>query len=332
MKSVNKKLSIIIPVHNEEDNLPHLYRALNKICADLPILCDFFFVDDGSYDNSLVALHKLAKKDKRIHIIELSRNFGKEVAVTAGLHAATGDAAMIMDADMQHPINLIPEFVAKWLKGADIVIGVRKSYGTTRAKKINSWLFYKLLNSMAEVKVKPNATDFRLLDRIVINEFNKFSERNRITRGLIDWLGFKREYVYFDAAKRLHGKANYGIIKLFRLAINSFVGLSLFPLRLAGYIGVIITIIASALGIFIFTEKYILHDPLKYHISGSAALADMNMLLIGVVLMSLGLVALYIANIHSEVINRPLYVVRKHHYFEEIGILQQTNNLSSETE
>jgi dolichol-phosphate mannosyltransferase len=214
---------------------------------------------------------------------------------------------------LQHPPDLIPEFVHKWERGAEIVIGLRlpTKKHTSVAKRAFSKLFYGMLRRMTKTQVIPNATDYRLLDRSVIEEFNRFTERNRLTRGLIDWLGFSPSFVYFHPPRRLHGKATYSYRKLFELAVSSFVSMSLVPLKLGGYVGVIITAISLPLGIFIFIEKYILHDPLGLMFSGPATLAVILMFLIGLVLIGQGLMALYIANIYGEVVNRPLYVVRR---------------------
>lgn len=306
-------ISVIVPVYNEEKNIPLLYKQLAEQFKKLKDYeFELVFIDDGSHDATMRKIGQISRKDKRVRGIEFTRNFGKETATTAGLNAARGKAAIMLDADLQHPVAILPEFISKWQKGAEIVVGVRRRYKKeSLQKRLNSWLFYKIMNSIAEVKVVPRATDYRLLDRAVIDEFNRFSERNRITRGLIDWLGFRRDYVYFDSPKRLHGKAGYSFAKLIRLALHSFVSLSLFPLRLAGWLGIIITFISGSLGLFILIEDQILGDPLELNFSGPAILAIVNMFLVGIVLMSLGLIALYIANIHSEVINRPLYVVRK---------------------
>jgi len=218
----------------------------------------------------------------------------------------------MIDADLQHPPELIYEFLAKWKHGAEIVIGVRnKNQNENFIKKTGSYCFYKIINKISDTKITPFATDYRLLDRIVIKEFNKFTEKNRITRGLIDWLGFKRDYIYFNANQRAHGKASYCYLKLFKLAINSIVSLSLFPLKIAGYSGIFITLFAGLLGIFIIIEKYIFNDPWNLNFSGPAILAVIILFLVGIILGCLGLIALYIASIHNETINRPLYVIRK---------------------
>jgi len=309
----NKKvISLVVPLYNEETNLKLLHKALDKAVAKLPYRFEMIFIDDGSIDGSGEELRKLATKDNRIKIIEFVRNFGKEVATTAGLNHAQGAAAILIDADLQHPPDLIPEFVEKWKAGAEVVVGVR------RGKEHTSWLkslagrwFYRILNAMSPTKVIPMATDYRLLDRAVIDEFNRFTEHSRMTRGLIDWLGFRRDFVYFEAAKRQYGQAKYSFRKLFGLAVQSFVALSLFPLKAAGYAGVIITLMSGFFGLFILINKYALNDPWHLNFSGSAILAVIILFMVGVILMALGLMALYIAHIHAEVANRPLYVVRK---------------------
>lgn len=273
---------------------------------------ELMLVDDGSSDESDRALAELAQTNSRVKPIVFSRNFGKEMAMSAGLMNAHGQVAIILDGDLQHPPELLPEFLQRWEQGAEVVVGVRKTnQGEGMIKRVGSWLFYRIMKHIAEIDLLPNATDFRLLDRAVIDEFNRFTERNRMTRALIDWLGFKRAHVYFDAPRRADGQAGYSIRKLVRLATASFVSLSLFPLKLAGYLGVIIIIVATGFGGFMVIDKYVLHDPWGFDFSGTGLLAIMILFLVGVVLACLGLIALYIAHIHSEVINRPMYIVRK---------------------
>jgi polyisoprenyl-phosphate glycosyltransferase len=218
----------------------------------------------------------------------------------------------MLDADLQHPPSAIPEFLAKWENGAEVVVGVRKENNRgSWLKSASSWFYYKIINKISETSIVPDATDFRLLDRIVIDEFNKFSERNRMTRALIAWLGFRREYILFDSPARVHGKAAYSTTKIIKLALISFVSMSLLPLKLAGYLGIIVTVGSGLLGLFIFFDKYIWGDPFGFSFSGPASLAILNTFFIGIVLSCLGLIALYVGNIHGEVIGRPMYVIRK---------------------
>jgi polyisoprenyl-phosphate glycosyltransferase len=309
---MKKVISIVVPVHNEEKNVPILYSELVRVFSLLPNYdYEILFVDDGSTDSSWEEMEKLHNKDNRVKPIQFARNFGKELATTAGIHHATGHAVKIIDADLQHPPQLIPLFIEKWEKGADIVIGIRKSNKKEGPiKKLGSYMFYKLFSAISDTPIIPQGTDFRLMDRKVINEFNKFSEKERITRGLIDWLGFKRDFVEFDAPPRMHGEASYSPLKLLKLAFSSFVSHSMLPLKLAGYLGFAIVCISGPLGLFIFIEKYLLDDPWGLNFTGPAILAVIIVFLVGIILACLGLIALYIANIHIEVTNRPLYVIR----------------------
>jgi dolichol-phosphate mannosyltransferase len=311
-----KTISIIIPAYNEEKNIRPIYDALQKVFKSVSgqYLFELVFINDGSLDNTIGELEKLSAIDERVKYLDFSRNFGKEVATTAGINTCQGDACIMIDSDLQHPVELIPDFIAQWEKGFDVVVGIRnKNKSDSFFKIIGSGIFYKIINEIAEIEIIPNATDFRLLDRIVIEEFKKFKEKERMTRALIDWLGFRRTYIYFNANDRLHGTASYSFWKLFKLALNSFISLSLFPLKLAGYLGTTITLFSGLAGAYILIGKYFLHTQFASTFSDSENLAIMIVFLVGIILMSLGLMALYIANIHGEVISRPLYVVRKKH-------------------
>lgn len=307
-------ISIIVPVYNEAPNIPLLHEEIVKHVSGLPYSFEFVFVDDGSRDNSAEAIHKLADKqqNEQLQLIELSRNFGKEAAVSAGLQAAKGDAAIILDADLQHPPKLIGNFIQKWRTGAEVVVGV-KNYGKSESwlKRTSSDLFYNLLRPISETEITPHAADYRLLDRRVINAFTEMHEHNRLTRGLIDWLGFKRDYVQFDVSPRANGVRSYTFRKLFILAMNSFTSYSLLPLRVASYLGYFMLALTIPGGMFLVIDTYLLKDPLGLHITSMGMLAVLILFLIGVVLVCMGFIALYIAHIHAEVINRPLYVIRE---------------------
>ncbi|HUC89993.1 MAG TPA: glycosyltransferase family 2 protein [Patescibacteria group bacterium] len=304
-------ISIVVPLYNEVLNVGPLHEEICVYTKKLPYNFEIIFVDDGSRDNSAIVVSKIAGKDKRVHLLRFSRNFGKEAATTAGLRAAKGDAAIIMDADLQHPPKLIGKFLKEWEAGKEVVVGVKK-YGkdVSWLKRKSSSFFYKILNSIAHTGITPHACDYRLIDRVVLDEFNKLTERNRMIRGLIDWLGFDRGYVYFVAPPRLNGEATYSYRKLIELAFNSFTAYSMMPLKLAGYMGVFTLLVSAPLGVFVIIERYILDDPLNLRITGTASLAIALLFLVGVVLASLGLVALYIARIYAEVVDRPLYVLR----------------------
>lgn len=311
-------ISVVVPVHNESENLSFLHKALGVALKEMPYRFELIFVDDGSKDESLLKLEALAQIDKRIRIIEFARNFGKEAAVSAGLHHAKGVAAVIMDADLQHPPSVIPRFIEKWQKGADVVTGIKTySKKISPFKRFPSWLFYKMITPGGVAVVKPNTTDFRLVTRKVIQSFNGMTERNRMTRALLDWLGFRQVYVRFNAPPRANGEASYGFRQLFKLALNCLTSHSMLPLQFAGYLGLVILLSAGALGVFMYIEKYILGDPYKLNFTGTAMLATLIVFLVGLVLVCLGLVSLYIARIHTEVANRPLYVVRRDTLYDQ---------------
>jgi len=311
---MKKLISIIIPAYNEEKNLEVLYNITTQTFVPLAGQYDYeiIFIDDGSLDGTSEVIQRMAVKDQRVKYIEFSRNFGKEMATSAGLDAASGDAAIMIDADLQHPVESIPLFLEKWQAGAEVVVGVRnKNKGEGWIKRIGSYFFYKIMDAISETKITPQATDFRLLDKKVILAFRRFTEHSRMTRGLIAWLGFKRDYVYFDARERASGQAGYSKSKLIKLALSSMIAHSLFPLRLAGYLGIIITLLFGTSGFLLFIAKYLFKNSFAMSFSGPAQLAILIVFLIGLVLACLGLVALYIANIQAEVANRPKYVIRK---------------------
>ena len=311
-KKAKKLISLIVPVYNEEANVLPMYEACKKAMNDVPSYnWELIFINDGSKDNSFAVLSQTALKDKRVKALDFSRNFGKEVALTAGIQNCSddADAAIFMDADLQHPPALIPQFIEKWEQGADIVASIRKATKKKAfIKDIGSKLFYWIMNKNADSPLTQNATDFKLIDKKVIAVLRKFTEHNRMFRGLIDWLGFKTEYIEFVAPERIHGEATYSLIKLTRLALNSMTSFSLFPLRVTGYFGIFIFSVSFILLCVMCVFRFILKSAMFSSISFVIVL---NTLVLGIVLMALGLIALYIGQIRDEVVNRPLYVIRE---------------------
>jgi len=308
-----KKISIVTPVHNEQESIRPFYDSCKKVLASKPYKFEIIFVDDGSVDKSVLKIESL-KPTKNIKpaLLQLSRNFGKEIALTAGLQHCRGDAAVLIDSDLQHPIESIPEFIDKWERGADVVVGVRQNISKESGfKTLASRLFHGTLERLSETKVVPGSTDFRLLDRQVINAFNSFTERRRTTRGLVDWLGFKREVVTYKEKPRQFGAPSYSYRKLVGLAVNSTLSYSIFPLKIAGYLGVVMLILSGLLGSFVVVEQLIMSDPMGLNFTGAAMLGIVILFMCGVIMTSLGLVSAYIAVIHSEAMGRPLYVVKE---------------------
>lgn len=309
-----KKISFIIPVYNEEDALLYFLEKLflPEIEKIKNYETEIILVDDGSCDNSLSIMSEFAKTKKLIKIIALSRNFGKESALAAGVLHADGDAIIILDADGQHPPRLIQNFIEKWENGADTVIGIRNKYNKHgMLQKIGSNFFYKIIHLMGNTYIISGSTDFRLLDRVVVDEYNKLTEHNRITRGLIDWLGFSRDFVYYESEKRYAGRPGYDMKKLIRLAIDSFISLSTTPLVIFGYAGGIITFFSMILGVFVIINQHIMGDPLGLKWNGAIQLSIFITFLVGLILISQAITALYISQIHAETKNRPLFIINK---------------------
>ncbi len=314
---MSKLISIVIPIHNEAKNIPEIYRQLEEVRIALKdrYVVEYVFVDDGSADTSSDILQGLVARDMQVRVIDFSRNFGKEAATSAGVHYAKGDAVVIMDADLQHPPSVIPSLVRAWEEGAEVVYTVRKAHGHHQLFRwVGSRVYYWLMQHATDLPVEPLSTDFRLLDRVVVNEFNKLTERGRVFRGIIDWMGFRRARVEFDSPKRLFGENTYTFRKLVGLFTSSITSFSMFPLRLTGYLGVMSIFFSSLFLAFIVVSQYLFG---WLYFSGPFIGAVVNMLLIGVVLSSIGLIALYIGNIHAEVVNRPLYIIRAKKNFSE---------------
>jgi glycosyltransferase involved in cell wall biosynthesis len=308
-KSSDFLLSVVVPLHNEAAGLTAFHASL--VTALQPFASyEILYCDDGSTDETAQVVRDLAATNSNIKLLCFSRNFGKENALTAGLTHAAGEAIITIDGDGQHPVELIPEFVAAWQAGNQVVIGVRKT-----TKEQSSWkqwqsrLFYKVFNKLSEQKLIPGSTDFRLIDRQVQQAFLQLNESDRITRGLIDWLGFKRHLITFTPKRRQHGEAAYSQRKLMVLAVNSFVSLTRTPLYLFGYLGVIITIFSFVLGLAVFVEQLLLGDPLQWNFTGTAMLGILILFLVGIVLLSQGILSLYISLLHNQSKQRPLYVI-----------------------
>jgi dolichol-phosphate mannosyltransferase len=305
------ELSVVVPVYNEANGIEEFHRQLKALLSDNGWSYEIIYVDDGSLDASSEIIDRLAKTDSTVHPLHLSRNFGKEISTTAGLHMSIGQASIMIDADGQHPIKLIPDFVHKWQAGTKVVVGVRTANRNEGIiKHYGSKLFYGLLKMLGVPNIIPGATDFRLIDRQVLTTFNKLTEHKRVTRALIDWLGFDREYIHFTANSREIGSASYSYKKLLHLAIDGFVSLSFTPLYLSGYLGMFITLSSFLAGLFVVIEKYFFHDPFKLGITGTALLAIFIMFLVGILLIGQGLLALYVARVYTEVQNRPLYILK----------------------
>ena len=309
---MGRLISVVVPVYDEEGGiLDFLDGQLLPVLSKLKYDAEVIIIDDGSKDKTLekIKSSKILNSGTLVNVIALTKNFGKEVALTVGLEAANGDAVIMIDADGQHPAEEIPRLIEKWEGGALIVTAVNS--GNTTKHRVRSGIYYKIMRAMGNKNVMPGAMDFRLLDRTVVDEFNQLTERNRLTRGLIDWLGFDQEYVKVKTRGRKNGKPTYSTKKLAGLALDSMVSSSRTPLVIFGYLGAFITIFSVIFGLFILIEQYIMSDPMNLDWSGAVAMSVFVSFLVGLVLVSQSITALYISQIHAEAKGRPLYVVNK---------------------
>lgn len=310
MKQASPLISIIVPLHNEATGLVRFHQALQAQLEALPAYAfEIIYCNDGSTDATLKTLHDLAKEQANVRVVSLSRNFGKEVAVTAGLRVADGLAAITIDGDGQHPVELLPEFITQWQNGSKVVVGVRSDQGqSSGVKRLGSRFFYRIMGVLTKATLQPNATDYRLIDRVIIEEFSLLTERNRITRGLIDWLGYEQSFVTFAAKPRLHDDPAYSSQKLLKLAIDSIVSHSSIPLYSVAILGVVVLPLSVLLGLVMVLDA-LLGDPFGWNVTGSGYLAVVLLFLSSIILMAQGVMGLYLTHIHSETQNRPLYVV-----------------------
>ena len=303
-----KRISFVLPVYNEEQVIDDFYLAITKgvekIIEDYHI--EFIFINDGSSDKTEEKLTLLHKKDKRVSIINFSRNFGHQMAITAGIDFASGDAVIVMDSDLQDPPAVALELISKWEEGFDVVYGVRKTRKDSAFKQLTARLFYKLINMLSEVAIPQNAGDFRLMDKKVVAELRKFRERGRFMRGLVSLVGFRQTGVLFDRPNRYAGETKYPFKKMLKLSIDAVTSFSTVPLTLISRLGFIVSGL-SFLGIlYALLMKFFFP---QVTVSGWTLLIIAIFFIGGVQMIMLGIVGTYIGKIYSEVKGRPLYIV-----------------------
>ncbi len=303
----NKLVSLVISAYNEEGSVSKLYQEILSAIKSLPVDFEFLFVDDGSTDKTRENILKLQKKDKRVKIVQLKRNFGHEIAMTAGMDYAKGDAVIFMDADLQHPPKYIPEMVKLWLSGKEIVLTKRvDNQDTSKFYKFCAKAFYYILNKVSDTKVMESAPDFRLLDRKYVDFLKGFNEQDRLFRGLLSWIMPNDNVAIIDfvSPPRFAGESKYNFFKSSKLAVNSVLQFSVLPLRLATFLGLITAFLAGLLGLYVFVEHFFLNKPTP----GYATIMVTVIFLGAVQLICLGILGEYIGKIHMEVKKRPLYM------------------------
>jgi dolichol-phosphate mannosyltransferase len=305
---VNIDISIIIPVYNEEKSISELYRRLRETVSQITESYEFIFVNDGSKDNSFGELLKLAEQDQHVFYINFSRNFGHQVAVTAGLDVCKGKAVVIIDGDLQDPPELIADLYKKYKEGYEVVYATRTHRkGEGMFKTFTAKLFYRTMKRLTSINIPLDTGDFRLVDQKVVHYLKQMPEQNKFLRGQIAWLGFKQTRVPFSRDKRKHGKTGYSVGQMFRFALDGITSFSDKPLQFVTTLGFTISTISFIIILYAIYSHYVLHRT----ITGWTSLIISSMFIGGIQLISIGIIGEYINRINKNVINRPLYIIDK---------------------
>ena len=303
-RSGGRRISFVVPFYDEGVNVEHFHDAITRTTAALPHALEFCYVNDGSSDDTLERLRGLQRTDPRVVVLNLSRNVGHQKAITAGMDFATGDAVVIMDADLQDPPAVALELIARWEEGYDVAYAQRRSRKDTWFKKATADLYYRTLDRIADVRIPRNTGDFRLMDRKVVDEVKKFREHDRYVRGIVASVGFRQVAVPFDRDERLHGETHYPLGKMIRLAADGILGFSTFPLRLISRLGLATSAIALLWMLQTVAHKLLFPGDL---VQGWALIMIAILFVGGVQMMILGVLGSYIGRIYREVQDRPLY-------------------------
>lgn len=300
-------ISVVIPVYNEQDNLQILYEQLTVVLSQCDPCYEIVFVDDGSRDNSLEFLHAFEAQDLHVCIVELARNFGHQVAISAGLEHTHGQAIIIMDADLQDPPEVLPSFIEKWREGFDVVYAIRERRKENRLKVMAYALFYRLLQRIANIQIPLDAGDFCIMDRRVVDILIGMPERNRFVRGIRSWVGLNQVGLAYERQARYAGKTKYTFHRLVYLALDGLVSFSYVPLRMISILGLSVSMLSFIIAIFYMVKKLTsgLNPP------GFATLVVAVFFLAGIQLITIGVIGEYVGRIFEEVKRRPLYILRR---------------------
>lgn len=304
-----KRISVIVPCYNEEEVLHTTHQRLTDVLEKLQgYEYELIYVNDGSRDKTLPMLRVIAQADRRVKLLSFSRNFGHQIAITAGLDYCSGNAAVVIDADLQDPPHLIADMVRSWEQGADVVYGKRRDReGETFFKLFTARLFYRFINRLADVDIPLDTGDFRLMNRKALNAFLKLRERHRFVRGMVAWVGFKQEALEYDREARFAGTTKYPFRKMMRLAFDAIMGFSNVPLRLASFVGFITSFLAFAGILYALYAKLFTNET----VAGWTFLMIAILFIGGITLVVLGIIGEYIGRIYSEIKQRPLYLIQE---------------------
>lgn len=304
-----KTITVLVPAYNEEEVIEKMYHTLASVCDQITnYQFEFLFVNDGSKDRTIEIIKQLKEKDPRVQYVDLSRNFGKEIAMSAGFDYASGDALVIMDADLQHPPEVLNEMIYWWEQGYDDVYAIRKKRdGESKLKKLTSKMYYSLLQKVTKEEIIPDAGDFRLLDKKCIEALTQLREHSRYTKGMYNWIGFKKKEITFDADARAGGETKWHLSSLFTLAINGITSYSTVPLKVWSFIGIIISLLAFVYLIIEMIRTIFFGNT----VAGYPSLIAGVLFLGGIQLISLGVIGEYLGRVFVETKDRPLYFVQE---------------------
>ncbi|MCK4950742.1 MAG: glycosyltransferase family 2 protein [Gammaproteobacteria bacterium] len=299
-------LSIVVPAYNEHEVLAEFHKRVSRVLSGLPMDAEILYVNDGSTDGTLEVLRDLQDNDDRVAIVDLSRNFGKEIALTAGMHKVNGDAVVVIDADLQDPPELIPELIKEWKNGYDVVYAKRiRRLGESFLKKATANLFYSFMQGLGRVKIPRNTGDFRLLSKRAVHAVNSLNEYHRFMKGLFTWIGYPQKAVPYQRDPRQAGQTKWNYWGLWNLAIEGVTSFTTIPLRISTYIGLITAICAFFYGVFIIVRTLLYGDP----VAGYPSLIVIVLFLGGVQLTAIGILGEYLGRIFNETKQRPLYFI-----------------------
>jgi len=301
--------SVIIPMYNEEAVIPETYRRLTGVMEGFGEPYELLFINDGSRDRTGEILRELCKSDRRVKLIDFARNFGHQIAITAGMDYAAGECMVIIDGDLQDPPELIPDMIKLWRQGYEVVYGKRLSReGETFFKKFTAKCFYRILRRMTDVDIPVDTGDFRLIDRKVSEALKQLPERNRYVRGLMSWVGYKQVAIEFQRSERFAGETKYPLKKMIKLAMDGIMSFSYKPLKIATYVGSIISFVSFFYLIAVLVQRIFWPESVQ---SGWASLIAVSLFFNGIILLILGIIGEYIGRIYDEAKGRPLYIISR---------------------
>jgi glycosyltransferase involved in cell wall biosynthesis len=320
-------ISIVAPVFNEEAVLPEFHQAISRVLPALPFDFEIVYINDGSSDKTLNIIKEFRQSDKQVTLIDLSRNFGKEIALTAGLHKAAGDAVIVIDADLQDPPELIPELIREWQNGYDVVYAQRSHRrGESLLKRTTAHFFYRIIQRVNKITIPEDTGDFRILSRRAVNALNTFNEQHRFMKGLFAWIGYRQKAVHYQRDPRYSGETKWNYWKLWNFAIDGITSFTIAPLKISTYLGLLTAAGAFGYGIYMVIETLIYGNP----VPGYPSLIVIILILGGVQLVAIGILGEYLGRIFNETKGRPLYFVNEYLPSASASSRQPTGNPSIE--